>query len=70
VATLREWRATHGKTQAWVSEQLETDQATISRLEACGRTNNLRLAAKISALTNGEVPVEVWLPGLEEPEAA
>lgn len=79
MASLREWRVSIGKTQAWLAEQLDLDQATVSRLEKRGRMNNLHLAMKIADLSQGAVPMESWLPETEpstdpapsnEPEAA
>lgn len=70
--TLDAWMEKHAKTDEWVAAQTGFDRVTISRTRRRVTQPSWALAAKLKALTNGEVTADDFLIQAEnegEPQA-
>lgn len=59
--TLQAWMKKHGKDDAWVAAQTGFDRVTISRTRRGVTKPSWALAAKLKALTKGEVTADSYL---------
>ena len=59
--TLSEWLEREGMLPSHFAIAVGVSAATISRIVAQGKTPSLRVALKIEAATNGDIPVTAWI---------
>jgi hypothetical protein len=64
--TLEAWMEKHAKNDVWVAAQTGFDRVTISRTRRGKTKPSWALAAKLKALTNGEVTADDYLPPVKE----